>query len=178
MLGIVFNEFLNVVEDTKGLDYLEDLLESQNLSSGGAYSSLGNYEVSELVQLVTAFSQEVDMSIDELLTQFGSHLANVFYDKYPEYFSESNLFEFLEKLDSHIHENVKKLYSSATPPRFITKRDSPTTMQLQYVSKNSFHSLAIGLVEGCANIFKEDINVDLQLTSEGTFIMIEVENAA
>ena len=178
MLGIVFNEFLNVVEESKGLDYLEDLLESQNLSSGGAYSSLGDYEVQELVTLVVAFSDEMNLSVDELLAQFGSHLSNVFHQKYPEYFEEPTLFDFLEKLDNHIHENVKKLYSTASPPRFVTKRDSPTTMQLQYISKNSFHSLAVGLVKGCAHMFKEEVNVDLQLTEEGTYIMIEVENAA
>ena len=43
MKGIVFTEFLEMVEEKYGLEMVDDIIENANLQSHGAYTSVGTY---------------------------------------------------------------------------------------------------------------------------------------
>ena len=57
MKGIVFTEFLEMVEDRHGLDFCDELLEGTDLASGGVYTSVGTYAVAELVAVLQPLVQ-------------------------------------------------------------------------------------------------------------------------
>ena len=67
MKGIVFTEFLELVEDTFGLETVEEIIEKSNLPSKGAYTSIGTYAFSEMLSLLKHLSEKTNMAIDELL---------------------------------------------------------------------------------------------------------------
>ncbi|MFK8139081.1 MAG: heme NO-binding domain-containing protein [Bdellovibrionales bacterium] len=177
MLGLVFNELLNVIEDSNGAEYLENLLQSGEISSGGAYTNVGNYDVDEMLFLVSELSISKKIKVSILLEKFGIHLSNVFYRKYPEFFKNKDFKEFLANLDSHIHSHVRGLYPGANPPRFTFREVSEFQFELHYQSKNSFESFAKGLLIGCANTFGEAIGIEIYNNSPGNSLFkIEVQN--
>lgn len=50
MKGIVFVEFLEMVESTFSAEMADDIIDACDLSSGGAYTSVGTYPHSEIVR--------------------------------------------------------------------------------------------------------------------------------
>ncbi len=59
MKGIVFTEFIEMVESKFGFDMMDDIIESANLPSGGIYTAVGTYDHTEMVQLVIEISANV-----------------------------------------------------------------------------------------------------------------------
>ena len=55
MKGIVFSEFMDLVEEKFGWETIDELIESTNLPSGGSYTAVGTYPHSEIVSLVVRF---------------------------------------------------------------------------------------------------------------------------
>ena len=51
MKGIIFTEFLELVEEKFGLGMVDKIISQSELNSGGAYTSVGTYEFSEMLQL-------------------------------------------------------------------------------------------------------------------------------
>lgn len=56
MKGIVFTEFLELVEDKFGLEMVDKIISSSELESGGIYTSVGTYSFSEMLQLLQHLS--------------------------------------------------------------------------------------------------------------------------
>lgn len=156
MLGVVFTELLEMVEDTFGDDVLEDLLDELDLESGGAYTAVGSYSHSEIVQIVVALSKQTNMPVDDLVIAFGKHLMTVFVQKYPGFFDDvTDSFTFLSSVDQYIHKEVLKLYPNAELPKFDSKLVDPQTLEMTYSSVRPFSNLAKGLIEGTLEHFGE-----------------------
>ena len=66
MKGIVFTEFLDLVEEKFGLEMVDDIINSSDLLSGGAYTSIGTYDFAEMHQLITHLSANTDIPINDL----------------------------------------------------------------------------------------------------------------
>jgi len=111
MKGIVFAEFLDMVEKKFGYETVDHILENSSLESGGIYTAVGTYHHSEIVQLLTNLSTKTGIQSEELLKVFGGYLFETFLSQYPQFFSaHDHAFKFLESIDNHIHVEVKKLY--------------------------------------------------------------------
>jgi hypothetical protein len=77
MKGIVFTEFLEMVEDTFGLETTDTIIENSKLPSEGIYTSVGTYDFNEMVSLLTSLSEEVNIPANDLLYTFGLYLLIV-----------------------------------------------------------------------------------------------------
>ncbi|TGE79982.1 hypothetical protein C7Y70_14915 [Pseudoalteromonas sp. KS88] len=160
MKGIVFTEFLEMVENEFSYEVADKIIEENSLSSDGAYTSVGNYDNKELIMLVTSLSNHINTPVDELVHAYGKYLLNRFFILFPHFFdSVTNTFDFLDTIDRHVHIEVKKLYNDTELPNFETIRISPSKMQMIYRSGNPFACLAEGLIEGACEHFKEDIAI-------------------
>ena len=114
--GIVFTEFLDLVDDRFGWEVTESIIEKSksNLSTGGAYTSIGTYPYSEIFILITNLSLHAKVSISKLMKAFGQHLFKRFATNYAVFFENiEDTFTFLKSVDNHIHVEVKKLYPEA-----------------------------------------------------------------
>ena len=67
MKGIVFTEFLDLVEEKFGLEMVDRIISSSELESEGVYTSVGTYSFSEMLQLLQHLSENTGISIDNLL---------------------------------------------------------------------------------------------------------------
>ena len=163
MKGIVFTEFMEMVEKTWGIDMVNELVDSVDTDTGGSYTSVGTYDYKELVGYMVALSERQSIPVPQLVQEFGRYLAGSFVSKFPIFFEgHSDTFSVLRKVDDHIHVEVRNLYSDAELPTFQFKDLSENQLQLTYESKRHFQDLAEGLIHGCSEYFNETINIDRQ----------------
>lgn len=158
MKGVVFDEFVDMVEERFSDEMADKIISASNLATGGAYTSVGTYDHRELIELVHRLSDETGIPVPDLLRTFGEYLLNRFYILYPSYLAEhGSTFALLASLDNKIHVEVKKLYPDAELPRFTHEMMGPGKMILTYCSKRPFSDLAEGLIRGCILHYKESI---------------------
>ena len=167
MKGIVFTEFLEMVESKFGEEETDKIIEKANLESGGAYTAVGTYPASEMFNLVHELSLSKNIPIPDLLKAFGEYLFTVFGKKYAHMIEgSSNAFDFLETVENHIHVEVKKLYPDAELPSLDVKRENDNTMKMTYQSKRRLADLAEGLITGCLTHFQESASIDVENLTE------------
>jgi hypothetical protein len=122
MKGIIFTEFLDMVEKKFSIDTVDKIIESSNLASGGSYTSVGTYPHTEMAELVVNLGRETGIPVKDLLIAFGNYLFNRLAVLYPSFVVfENGLLFFLESIENHIHIQVRKLYPDAELPQFNTK---------------------------------------------------------
>ncbi len=156
MKGVVFLEFLEMVDERFGNEVTEQILSLSGVASGGAYTSVGTYDHSEIVALVSRLSDVTGLDVSSLVVDFGRHLIGRFYVRYPDYFDKvDDVTEFLEQVDGHIHLEVRKLYSDSLLPRISTQRQGQGDFTLLYESARGMGDLAEGMIRGAIELFGE-----------------------
>lgn len=159
MKGMIFTELLDFVERHAGSTALEEILERSALSTGGAYTAVGNYPHEEAVSIVLAASDELGAPAVDLMRQFGRELFSRFVDLYPQFFEGiADAPTFLRGIQTHIHDEVAKLYPDASPPRFEVAAEEDALV-LTYSSHRPMADVALGLIEGCIAHFGQPLVV-------------------
>lgn len=180
MKGIVFTEFLELVEDTFGLETVEEIIEKSNLPSKGAYTAIGTYAFSEMLSLLKHLSEKTNLTIDKLLHVYGLHFFSVVQRDYISILdSYSDPIDFISSIESHIHVEVRKIYPDAELPRFEVEERKGNSLTLTYFSSRSMYAFGLGLMEKAfehygkkASISYEKIKED---GSEVKFVILEDE---
>ena len=171
MKGIIFTEFIDLVERKFGIDMVDDIIDDCQLPSGGSYTAVGTYDHKEIVDLVVALSKRTEVSVPDLLKFYGNHLFSRFPVLYPNFFADEELtaFDFLEGVESYIHVEVKKLYPDAQLPRFDITRTNSNTLEMVYHSGRHLEDVAEGLIQGCLDHYGEvcDISREPDACSAG-----------
>lgn len=136
------------------------LVRETNPPSGGIYTSVGTYDHSEIVAYVIRLSKHSGHSVDTLLRLFGEYLFDSFVRTKQHLFNQAtDMFSFLESIETYIHVEVLKLYPDAELPRFESNRIHSNRLEMMYYSNRSMWALAEGLMTGCSNYFKEPIQI-------------------
>ena len=86
MKGLVFTEFLDLVDERFSSETSERVIGMSDLPSGGAYTSVDTYDAKEMFTLVSNLSALTGMSISDLLKEFGRHLLKRFVSSFPVFF--------------------------------------------------------------------------------------------
>lgn len=160
MKGIVFTELIEMVENDLGFDIADRMITNAKVENGGAYTSVGTYDHSQLIQLVVSLSEETGIEVPELVRAFGKHLFMRFHELYPYFFEGINsAFQFLPMVEKYIHVEVRKLYPDAELPSFECE-ESNSTLKMTYTSTRPFADLAEGLILSCIDHFGKLVNVD------------------
>lgn len=160
MKGVVFTEFLEMVENKFGFEVADSIIVKSKVPSDGVYTAVGTYPTSEIFSLVQELSNESKIPISDLLKAFGKYLFQRFFVMYKFAFEGmTSAFEMLEKIEHHIHVQVKKLYTDAELPTFQTYRENPNQLIMVYNSERRMSDLAVGLIEGCLEHFGEKASI-------------------
>jgi hypothetical protein len=85
MKGMVFTEFLEMVEEKFSPETAERIIESSELESSGVYTTVGTYDHHEMITLVTCLSRETGTPAPDPLRAFGEHLFERFHHLFPNY---------------------------------------------------------------------------------------------
>jgi hypothetical protein len=176
MKGVVFTEFIEMVEEVWSPEVADAIITKVDPPSGGAYTSVGTYSYEEMVGLVTELSNQVNTPVPDLLRTFGRQLFKQFGLKFGDLFVDAeDAFSFLEKVDAIIHVEVRKLYSDAELPRFEMERVNDDTLVMVYESPRAMSDFGEGLMLGCFDHFGETIEIQKEDLSEGKGTKVRFE---
>lgn len=176
MKGIVFTEFLEMVESKFGLETTDNIIENSNLPSDGVYTSVGTYDFNEMISLITSLSDEVKIPIDDLIYTFGLYLFTSLGKAHPEVIENYNSpIGLLYSIEDHIHVHVKKLYPEAELPTFKILEKTDTSISMIYASSRGLYRLAHGLMEKCFQHFNSSAEIEYELLKEdGTEVKFDI----
>lgn len=173
---MVFVELLEMAELILGEDAVDEVLANTPLSTGGAYTAVGNYSCTELMTLVKAFSDYSGADVPDLQRAFGRWMHDRFVKSYPGFFKDKpDALSMFEAIEGEVHVEVRKLYPDVELPTFDTERPQPDELRMTYSSPRPLADFCHGLVEACvdhygtpASIDRRDIVVPGVNTSEFT----------
>ena len=167
MKGIVFTEFLELVEEKFGLEMVDEIIQKSQLESKGIYTAVGTYEFSEMLQLLQHLSNNTGISIDNLLLVYGEHLFSVLDKSYPSLMaSYSDPIEMLSSIENHIHIEVKKIYPDAELPTFETIEKTENSLIMIYKSSRAMHHFGLGLMNKTFEHFNSSATIVLEKIKE------------
>ncbi len=170
MKGIVFVELIRMAETVMGEEAVDEVLDKCELSTDGAYTTVGNYPCTELITLVEAFSKHSGTPSAELQRLFGKWMHEHFVLSYPSFFTDkADALSMLSAIEDEVHVEVRKLYPDAELPRFDTERLGPNVLCMTYRSPRPLNDFCQGLVEGCVDHFGHHADIhrqDLACTRE------------
>ena len=179
MKGIIFTEFLDMVEDAVGYETVDQLITENDLPSNGVYTSIGTYDHSEMVILLMALSKKTSISVSELLHAFGQYMFGTFEKNYASFLDAApDAFSFLESIEKYIHVEVKKLYPDAELPRFETKRVQGNTLEMIYYSDRRMSDFALGLIEKAMQYYEEEVTIDRKfIKGDGSEVLFTISRS-
>ena len=167
MRGIIFTSFLDFLETELGLIGSERIIIQAELSSGGAYTTVGFYDYKELLQLITLSSPALNATPNKVSQKFGAYLFHTLAASSPQYFDgKKSCMELFEMINDVIHTEVKSLYPEANPPQTHYERVNPSTALLHYQSHRCLGDVMLGLIEGAGNYFCESLEIHRKKSNE------------
>ncbi|MBT8261115.1 MAG: heme NO-binding domain-containing protein [Bacteroidia bacterium] len=167
MKGIVFTEFLELVEDKFGLETVDEIIEKSDLKTNGVYTSIGTYEFSEMLQLLNNLSVKTKISVDDLLLVYGEHLFGVLRSSYPGLIeSYKDPIQMLSSIENHIHVEVRKIYPDAELPSFEVIEKTSKTLTMIYRSSRAMHHFGLGLMNKTFEYFNSNATIVLEKIKE------------
>lgn len=163
MKGDLFRGFYDFVITNYSEEVLDNLLDTCDLDSGGAYTNVGYYPHAEMLTLVQKFSEIHDLDIDDLLVDFGHHMFTILAKgSLPFIEKQKDSLEFLSKVEDEIHTGVKKIHEKANPPILNPIKYSNGYLELEYTSHRNLPQLALGLIQGAANHYNDDVEITVK----------------
>ena len=177
MKGIVFTEFLDLVEENFGYNAVDAIIVQSNLPSKGVYTSAGTYSHIEMQLLVKRLSERTLIPVSNLYRIYGQHFFNVLARQYGHFLKAvPDAFSLFESVESYIYVEIRKLYPDAELPCFKIKRLDMNTLQVIYISENGMSDFTIGLAESCLKFYTEKGVIEKKvLKKDGTKVQILIK---
>lgn len=176
MKGIIFTEFLDLVEEKFGLEMVDTIIENSELDSGGIYTSVGTYNFSEMLSLLTNLSGETNISIDDLLEVYAEHFFGIIEVSYPGFLAQyQEPLEMLASIENHIHVEVRKIYPDAELPSFTIEKRTETTLVMIYKSSRAMYRFGKGLMNKTFEHFNSSATILMEkLKEDGTEVKFSI----
>lgn len=176
MKGIVFTEFLDLVEEKFGLEMVDKIIEESNLESGGVYTSIGTYSFSEMLSLLKNLSANTEISIDNLLLVYAEHFFSVIEKNYPDMLAMyKDPIEMLSSIEHHIHVEVQKIYHDAELPTFEVLEKTENKLVMNYKSSRAMHHFGLGLMNKTFEHFNSTAEIELEkINEDGTEVLFTI----
>lgn len=167
MKGVIITSFLGWVEATRGVVTTDAIVVDAEpaLSTGGAYTAVGNYPAGDFTALVEALAAREGRTSDEILREFGIAAFPQLGSLHPSWLEGmDDLYSLLSSIETVIHTEVRKLYDDARPPLITARREEDGSIEVTYASHRDLVPMCQGLIEGAARHFDEDCEVRIVST--------------
>lgn len=182
MKGIVFTEFLEMVEEMFGLETVDNIIEGANLKSGGIYTSVGTYDFIEMQELLTRLSKVKNIPINDLIYTYGLYFFKILLAHHPDIFDRyENPLLFIASVENHIHVEVRKIYPGAELPSFGILVQENNYLEIIYTSERAMYMFAKALIQKSFEYYNKDVKINYDLLkADGTQVkfMISMENGS
>lgn len=176
MKGIVFTEFLDLVEDKFGFEMVDTIINNSNLPSNGSYTAVGTYSFSEMLSLLTNLNKETGIPVNDLLLLYGEHFFSVVEKSYSSFLTQyKEPIEMISSIENHIHVEVRKIYPDAELPTFTVIEKTETTLVMIYKSSRAMSSFGKGLMNKTFEYFDTNATILMEHIKEnGTEVKFSI----
>lgn len=160
MKGIYLTIFIDMVERLYSAEMVDDIIDDANLPSKGAYTTVGTYHYSELIQLIQSLVKLTQVSPLTIQENYGNAIFRFFYDLRLPFFKDiETAFALLEAINPYVESEVLKLYPKEQSPSFATQRIHDDYLILTYRSPHPLIAVIHGVVKACLNEFKTTADI-------------------
>ena len=161
MKGSIFKHFESFVCENFGQETFEEILEGVDLITDGPFLGPDNYPDEDLLAIVGATIDKLQIPLPDALRAFGKDLFGKLAAEAPVFLENvDDLKTFLQMVDGVIHVEVKKLSPEAYLPKLECIDTGEGTMTMKYMSERQLCQLFLGLVEGAAERFSTELGWD------------------
>lgn len=161
MKGAVFIALNDFIESQFGMEQWEAILTEAKPVSGGIYTSVENYDDTEMLDLVHAACHQLGVSRAQALNLFGVYLFDILNKKHPIFTSlQPDFFKFLSSVEDIVHTEVRKLFEGVYLPVITAVSETENTILLRYESKRKMCELAEGLIQGAADFYRLKVRIE------------------
>ena len=159
MKGVLFNLVEEVVVRLYDEDTWDDILDKAGV--GGVYSSPGNYPDEEMLGIVAAAAEMLQVEVPALLRIVGHHAFDGLARRYSDIVgAQDDTMSFIRHVQDYIHPEVRKLYPDAIVPEFAFEDLDNGRVRMVYTSPRGLDALAEGLLSGAAANFGEEVDIE------------------
>jgi hypothetical protein len=173
MKGIIFTEFLDLVEERFGLEMVDKIICQSRLESEGIYTSIGTYSFYEFLQLLHNLSKNNSISIINLLRVYATQIFSAMDTIHPDMLKSYNdSIEMIAAMNQHIekifttkdasHEQLLKAKSFSPLPQFIVKEKTKNSLIINYKSQRRMEHFWLGLMHEMFQHFDETATIVLE----------------
>ena len=174
MKGLIFTEFIEMVEEKFGFDISDKVLEDQSLSTKGIFTASGTYPFTDLVAMLTTLNKETNISIEDLQNEFAKYIFAKISSMFPQFFeSHDDVLKFIASVDEVIHVEVQKLYPDAELPSFDVISIDDNQLEMYYISEKNLVPFAKGMMEGASKYYNMPIDIEVKKEGEKTHFLIK-----
>ena len=167
MKGIVFTEFLEMVEETFGLETVDYIIYKSELKSEGVYTSIGTYDFFEMLSLISNLSEKVNIPVPDLIYAYGLYFFAVLRRNHSNIIAlYASPLDMLASVENHIHIEVRKLYPGAELPTFKIVKKEEKFIEMIYYSDRGLYMFAKGLIEKTFEHYGTDFSLKYELMKE------------
>lgn len=160
MHGIIMNQFQRYVVAQLGREGWRELTSAAGVERD-TYSLGEVYPDDELVALVVTAVRHTGTSLPVLLEDFGVLLAPALLRVYEVLINPRwRTLDVIEHTEPTIHTVVRMRIPGAAPPALLSRRVSPTEVEIDYRSDRKLCSVAKGIARGMAAHFGERISLE------------------
>ncbi|WP_448556032.1 heme NO-binding domain-containing protein [Thalassotalea montiporae] len=169
MKGAIFCGYSEYIEQAHGLLTWLDIVDRSELAQSSSFIATDIYEDKIFVELLTISAELLNVSLSDILTEFGEFLFPTLLGSAKHHIGEcTNVFEFLDHVENVIHIEVKKADPLAYTPSLILDTVSNSELLIKYTSHRQVCFLAEGLIYGAAKHFNQKVTIEhLSCTHQG-----------
>ncbi|PKQ63882.1 hypothetical protein BZG02_07655 [Labilibaculum filiforme] len=167
MKGIFFTEFLEMIEKDYGLSLAEKIISDLGVGNNGVYEAIADYPYNQFVEMCDLLSFELRISVSDVVKNFGEYLFSRLVILFrPSFAGNSNIFDFLGKMDEFMHGKIQENFMQVDIPHFRAIKINDSTFQMSFQTEKILVDLAIGLFMGCQRFFNEELTLSTECISE------------
>ncbi len=153
MKGVIFQAYLEFIREAHGANIYE------KLASDRTVLATHNYPDNDFFSVLKESARLTGDDEGRLIREFGAYFTERFAPKkYAMFYRHEDFSSFIHDVD-RIHDIVTKSMPGATPPHFTYEDIDDRTFLMTYHSPRMLGDFIIGLLEGAARYFGEEIDI-------------------
>ncbi|MCD6019534.1 MAG: hypothetical protein K0S53_2655 [Bacteroidetes bacterium] len=163
--GSMFSLLKKFVTHTYSEDMWHQLTNEAHTT--GNFETTKSYPMSDILAIIKSASHHTGLSVIEIEEKFGEYLVPDLFKMYGSYLNPSwKTFDVLLNTERVMHGAVRHLNSAAHPPILNVSQVNEHLLIIDYYSKRKLASLAVGIIKGIADYYKEKESIAVKPTTE------------